>query len=141
MNKVDHIGIAVRSLEETLPFYTDILGLPCTMIENIEHQSVRVAFLDANNVKIELVEPTAPTSAIANFIEKRGEGGIHHIAFNVDCIHSRIKELKAKGISMLDDVPKLGAANKLIAFMQPKSSHGVLYELCEHQMFEENSRD
>ncbi len=97
MKKVDHIGIAVKSLDATLPFYTDILGFTCTAIEEVASEYVRVAFIDANNVKIELLESLNPQSAIAKFIEKRGEG-IHHIAFGVESIESRIEELKQKGI-------------------------------------------
>ncbi|MBS4176413.1 methylmalonyl-CoA epimerase [Lederbergia citrea] len=138
MNKVDHIGIAVKSLEETLPFYTNVLGLTCLAIEIVPTENVRVAFLDANNVKIELLEATSPNSPIAKYVDKRGEG-IHHIAFNVTSIESRIHELKEKGIRMLNEVPKQGAGDAMVAFMHPKSGHGVLYELCEKPLEEENS--
>ncbi|MBS4202974.1 methylmalonyl-CoA epimerase [Lederbergia citrea] len=138
MNKVDHIGIAVKSLEETLPFYTNVLGLTCLAIEIVPTENVRVAFLDANNVKIELMEATSPNSPIAKYVDKRGEG-IHHIAFNVTSIESRIHELKEKGIRMLNEVPKQGAGDAMVAFMHPKSGHGVLYELCEKPLEEENS--
>lgn len=130
MKKVDHIGIAVRSLEETLPFYTNNLGLACIAIEEVLSERVKVAFLDATNIRIELLEPTDSNSAIAKFIEKRGEG-IHHIAFQVDSIEKRISEFKINGIRMLNEVPKEGAAGAMIAFIHPKSAHGVLYEICE----------
>ena len=136
MKKVDHIGIAVKSLDATLPFYTDILGFTCTAIEEVASEYVRVAFLDANNVKIELLESLNPQSAIAKFIEKRGEG-IHHIAFGVESIESRIEELKQKGIRMINDSPKQGAGGAMVAFMHPKSGQGVLYELCEKKPLEE----
>lgn len=128
--KVDHIGIAVKSLEETLPFYTETLGLECLGIEEVTSERVRVAFVDARNVKIELLEALQPESAIAKFIEKRGEG-IHHVAFGVTSIQERIDELKDKGVQMLNDLPKPGAGGAHVAFMHPRSAHGVLYELCE----------
>jgi len=140
MKNVDHIGIAVRSLEETLPFYTNDLGLTCLAIENVPSEHVKVAFLDATNVRIELLEPTNPNSSIAKFIERRGEG-IHHIAFKVESIEKRITDFKNKGIQMLNEVPKEGAAGAMIAFIHPKSSHGVLYEICEKKPLKENDSD
>ncbi|MBW8348048.1 methylmalonyl-CoA epimerase [Bacillus sp. IITD106] len=140
MKKVDHIGIAVRSLEESLPFYTMNLGLTCIAIEEVSSERVKVAFLDATNVRIELLEPTDSTSAIAKFIEKRGEG-IHHIAFQVDSIEKRILELKNNGIQMLNEIPKEGAGGAMIAFIHPKSAHGVLYEICEKKPLKENDSD
>lgn len=130
MKNVNHIGVAVRSLEETLPFYTEILGFPCTAIEEVASEKIKVAFIDAHNVKIELLEPLHNESAVAKFIEKRGEG-IHHIALGVQSIEDRIAELKEKGIRMIQDTPKTGAGGAQVAFMHPKSGHGVLYELCE----------
>lgn len=130
VNSVDHIGIAVKSLDEVLPYYTEALGLTCLGIEEVESERVRVAFLDANNVKIELLESLEDDSAISKFIEKRGEG-IHHVAFSVTSIQERIDELKDKGVQMIQDVPKDGAGGSLVAFMHPRSAHGVLYELCE----------
>lgn len=130
IKKVDHIGIAVRSLENTLPFYTDVLNLPLLGIEEVETQRVRVAFLQAGGTKLELLEPTSEESPIAKFIEKRGEG-IHHVALGVDSIEDRIIEMKEKGIRMIDDQPRLGAGGANIAFMHPKSASGVLVELCE----------
>lgn len=136
MEKVDHIGIAVKSIDEALEFYTKTLGFHCTAIEEVESQQVRVAFIDANNVKLELLEPLNEEGPISTFIEKRGEG-IHHIALGVTSIGDRISELKEKGIRMVDDVPRKGAGQSLIAFMHPKSGRGVLYELCEKVHMEE----
>lgn len=130
IKKVDHIGIAVKSLEVTLPFYVDVLNLPLLGIEEVEREKLRVAFLQAGETKIELLEPTSAESTIAKFIEKRGEG-IHHVALGVESIEERIKELKEKGIRMVQDEPKLGAGGAHVAFMHPKSALGVLYELCE----------
>jgi methylmalonyl-CoA/ethylmalonyl-CoA epimerase len=136
VKKVDHIGIAVRSIEGALPFYSDRLGLNCVAVEEVESQKVKVAFLDAGNVKIELLEPLQEDGPIAKFLEKRGEG-IHHIAFGVRSIRERIRELKENGIQMIDEAPRRGAAGALVAFMHPKSTHGVLYELCEKEGQEE----
>ncbi|MEH7480035.1 methylmalonyl-CoA epimerase [Neobacillus drentensis] len=130
IKKVDHIGIAVRSLEHSLPFYTDVLNLPLLGIEEVETQQVRVAFLEAGGTKLELLEPTSEESTIAKFIEKRGEG-IHHVALGVVSIKERISEMKEKGIRMIDDQPRPGAGGANIAFMHPKSTSGVLFELCE----------
>jgi methylmalonyl-CoA/ethylmalonyl-CoA epimerase len=130
IKKVDHIGIAVKSLENTLPFYTDVLELTLLGIEEVESQKVKVAFLQAGGTKLELLEPTSEESPIAKFIEKRGEG-IHHVALGVESIEERIIEMKEKGIQMIDQQPRLGAGGAHIAFMHPKSSAGVLYELCE----------
>jgi methylmalonyl-CoA/ethylmalonyl-CoA epimerase len=130
IEKVDHIGIAVQSLEKTLPFYTEVLNLPLLGIEEVESQKVRVAFLKAGETKLELLEPTSEDSTIAKFIEKRGEG-IHHVALGVDCIEQRIQEMNEKGITMIDKTPRIGAGGAHIAFMHPKSASGVLVELCE----------
>ena len=132
VKKIDHIGIAVRSLEKALPFYTEILKLPFLGMEEVESEKVKVAFLQAGNAKIELLEPTSTESPIAQFIEKRGEG-IHHIALGVDSIEARMKEIKEQGIRMIQDEPKVGAGGALVAFMHPKSTGGVLYELCERK--------
>ncbi|RHW41145.1 methylmalonyl-CoA epimerase [Neobacillus notoginsengisoli] len=130
IKKVDHIGIAVQSLGKALPFYTDILKLPLVGIEEVESEKVIVAFLDAGGTKLELLEPASPESAIAKFIEKRGEG-IHHVAFGVTSIQDRINEMKESGIRMLQDEPKPGAGGAQVAFMHPKSTGGVLFEFCE----------
>jgi methylmalonyl-CoA/ethylmalonyl-CoA epimerase len=130
LNRVDHIGIAVKSIEDTIPYYTETLGLNLLHIEEVGTESVRVAFIDAGNVKLELLEPMSTESAIHSFIEKKGEG-IHHIAFGVEGIESRMKELREKGIRILNEQPKPGAGGAKVAFLHPKSSFGVLYELCD----------
>ena len=136
IKKVDHIGIAVKSLENTLPFYTEVLRLPLLGIEEVESQKVKVAFLKAGETKLELLEPTSSESAIAKYIEKRGEG-IHHVALGVESIEERIIEMKEKGIQMIDELPRLGAGGAHIAFMHPKSASGVLFELCEKKGMKE----
>ena len=130
IKKVDHIGIAVKSIEKALPFYTDVLNLPLIGTEEVDTQKVKVAFLQAGSTKLELLEPTSEESAIAKFIEKRGEG-IHHVALGVDSIEERIREMKEKGIRMIDEQPRAGAGGANIAFMHPKSTSGILFELCE----------
>ncbi|KMK93697.1 methylmalonyl-CoA epimerase [Rossellomorea marisflavi] len=130
MKKVDHIGVAVRSIEEALPFYEGVLGIPLLKLEEVANQGVKVAFLDAGNLKIELLEPISDQSPVSAFIEKRGEG-LHHIAFSVETIEERIGEIMEKGVRMIDEKPKTGAGGASVAFLHPKSSMGVLYELCE----------
>jgi len=136
MKKIDHIGIAVRSIESALPFYTDILKLEHLKTEIVESEKVKVAFIKIGDCKIELLEPISEESAIAKFIEKKGEG-IHHVAFEVDDITGKIEELKGKEIRMIQDEPKIGAGGALVAFMHPKSTGGVLYEMCEKQKGEQ----
>jgi methylmalonyl-CoA/ethylmalonyl-CoA epimerase len=130
MKKVDHIGIAVKNLSVALPYYIDTLGLKLLGIEEVSSQQVKVAFLDAGNCKIELLEPIGEEGAIARFLEKRGEG-IHHIAFGITDIRTRMEELKEKGVQLLQEEPKPGAGGAEVAFLHPKSSFGVLYELCD----------
>lgn len=130
IKKVDHIGIAVKSLDQTLPFYTEELKMPLLGIEIVESEKVKVAFLDAGGTHIELLEPTSPESAIAKYIEKRGEG-IHHIALGVNSIQDRLNELREKGIRLIQEEAKVGAGGSKVAFLHPKSASGVLYELCE----------
>ncbi|MET1013687.1 MAG: methylmalonyl-CoA epimerase [Paenisporosarcina sp.] len=130
MKKVDHIGIAVKNLDETIPYYTETLGLSVLKIEEVSSESVRVAFIDAGNVKLELLEPMSEESAIHAFIEKKGEG-IHHIAFGVEGIDERMIELREKGVRVLNEQAKIGAGGAQVAFLHPKSSFGVLYELCD----------
>ncbi len=130
MKKVDHIGIAVKNLEIALPYYIDTLGLKLLGIEEVSSQKVKVAFIDAGNCKIELLEPIGEEGAIAKFLENRGEG-IHHIAFGVTDIRTRMEELKDKGVRLLQEEPKPGAGGAEVAFLHPKSSFGVLYELCD----------
>lgn len=130
MEKVDHIGIAVRNIEDSLPYYTETLGLKLIHIEEVTSEKVRVAFIDSGNVKLELLQPTDESSAIHSFIEKKGEG-IHHVAFGVTNIQQRLDELKEKGVRLIQETPKVGAGGAQVAFIHPKSSGGVLYELCD----------
>jgi methylmalonyl-CoA/ethylmalonyl-CoA epimerase len=130
VKKIDHIGIAVHSIEKALPFYTDVLNLTLLGIEEVDSEKVKVAFLKIGESKFELLEPTSSESAIAMFLEKRGEG-IHHVALAVDSIEARIKEIKEKGIRMINETPKQGAGGAMVAFMHPKSTGGVLVEYCE----------
>ena len=132
IKKVDHIGIAVKSLEASLPYYTETLELELLGIEIVESQKVKVAFIKAGETKLELLEPIGNDGAIAKFIEKRGEG-IHHIALGVESIEQRIQDIKTKGIKMIDEKPRPGAGGALVAFMHPKSTGSVLFELCEHK--------
>lgn len=131
-NKIDHIGIAVESIKKALPFYTDILKLELLAMEEVESEKVRVAFLRVGEVNLELLEPTSTESPIAKFIEKRGEG-IHHIAFGVHSINQRINEIREKGIHMIQNEAKQGSHGAMVAFMHPKSTYGVLIELCERK--------
>lgn len=130
IKKLDHIGIAVKSIEETLPFYENVLQMELLRIEEVVSEKVKVAFLQVGESKIELLEPTSSESPISKYIEKRGEG-IHHIALGVESIEARISEIKEKGIRMINDEPKTGAGGALVAFMHPKSTGSVLYEFCE----------
>lgn len=132
MKRVDHIGIAVMNIDRSLSYYTDTLGLKLLMIEEVENQQVRVAFIDAGNIILELLEPLDGEGVIAKFIEKRGEG-VHHIAFGVTDIRARMQALQEQGIQLLQEEPKLGAGGAEVAFLHPKSSYGVLYELCERK--------
>jgi len=130
VKKVDHIGVAVKNLEETLKFYEGVLGLKCGGTEVIEEQKVKVAFLPIGDTEIELLESTDEEGPISRYIEKKGEG-IQHIAYRVDDIEKAIEEMKAKGIRMIDEKPRYGAGGAKIAFLHPKSTYGVLIELCE----------
>lgn len=130
LTKINHIGIAVASLEETLPFYRDSLSMPFAGIEEVMEQKVRVAMLQVGESKIELLEPTSPDSPVTKFLEKNGPG-IHHVAYEVDDIESAIAGLTEKGVRMIDAVPRNGAHGTRIAFIHPKSSNGVLTELCQ----------
>jgi len=130
VKKIDHIGIAVHSIEDALLFYKDILQLTYLGTEEVNSQQVRVAFLSAGETKIELLEPMTSNSPIAKFLQKKGEG-IHHVAFGVHDLSARLVELKTKGIPLIDEVPRDGAANSQIAFIHPKAANKVLVELCE----------
>ena len=127
---IEHIGIAVTSLEEAIPFYEKVLGLNCYSIEEVKDQKVKTAFFKVGQTKIELLEPTDPESAVAKFISKRGEG-IHHIAFAVSNINRKLKEAEEKGVRLIDNVSRKGAEGMDIGFLHPKSTFGVLTELCE----------
>ncbi|MGF9904938.1 methylmalonyl-CoA epimerase [Brevibacillus porteri] len=129
--KIAHIGIAVKSLEKTLPFYTEQLGLELVGTEIVESEQVQVAFLKIGESHIELLEPLSDESPIAKFMEKRGEG-IHHIAFDVDDVAGRLVTLKEQGVPLIHEVPKTGAHDALIGFLHPKAANGVLYELCQY---------
>jgi len=129
---LNHIGIAVRSIEEQKSFYENQLGARFEHIEEVPSQKVRVAFFKVGEIRLEILEPTDATSPIQSFIEKRGEG-LHHLAFTVDDIKSRIAELKQAGLRMIDETPRPGAHHMQIAFIHPKSTFGVLTELCEPQ--------
>ncbi len=130
MQKVDHVGIAVKSIDVSLDYYIHTLGLTLLAVEEVASQNVRVAFIDAGNIKLELLEPLGEDGPISKFIEKRGEG-VHHIAFGVTDIRSRMAELREKGVQLLQEEPKQGAGGAEVAFLHPKSSFGVLYELCD----------
>lgn len=129
MNKIEHLGIAVKSLEVANATYTKLFGPPYKT-ERVESEGVNTSFFKAGPNKIELLEATKPESAIAKFLEKKGEG-LHHVAFDVDDIHAEMDRLKKEGFTLLNIEPKKGADNKLICFVHPKDSHGVLIELCQ----------
>jgi methylmalonyl-CoA/ethylmalonyl-CoA epimerase len=130
ITKIDHLGIAVTSIEEALPYYQDVLGLVCEGREEVESQKVRTAFFAAGEVHLELLEPTSPDSPIAKFLEKNGPG-IHHISFATDDITGQLAQAKDKGTRLIHEVPFTGAADKLVAFLHPKSTFGVLTEFCQ----------
>ncbi|WP_326908160.1 methylmalonyl-CoA epimerase [Sedimentibacter sp. MB31-C6] len=130
VKKVDHIGIAVKNLDETLKFYEEILGLKAAGKEVVDEQKVTVAFLPIGDTEVELLESTTEDGAIAKFIAKNGEG-VQHIAYKVDNIEEAIAEMKKKGIRMIDEKPRYGAGGAKIAFCHPKSTYGVLLELCQ----------
>jgi methylmalonyl-CoA/ethylmalonyl-CoA epimerase len=127
---IEHIGIAVKSLEEAIPFYEKMLGTKCYAIEEVKDQKVRTAFLKIGQTKIELLESSDPEGPIGKHIEKRGEG-IHHIAYAVEDIETHLKEAEADGIRLIDQKPRRGAEGLDIAFLHPKSTFGVLTEFCE----------
>ena len=130
MKKIEHIGIAVKSIENANKIYTSLLGYSPYKTEEVKSEGVKTSFFKTGDSKIELLEATKPESPIAKFIEKKGEG-IHHIAFAVDDIESEIDRLKKEGFIVLNETPKKGADNKLVAFLHPKSTQGVLIEICQ----------
>jgi methylmalonyl-CoA/ethylmalonyl-CoA epimerase len=127
---IEHIGIAVRSLDEAIPFYENVFGLKCYAVEEVKEQKVKTAFFMVGQTKIELLESTDPEGPIGKFIEKKGEG-IHHMAFAVKDLETRLKEAEAKGVRLVDQNARKGAEGLDIAFLHPKSTFGVLTELCE----------
>lgn len=130
ITRIDHLGIAVKSLDETIPYYEKALGLKCEHREEVPSQKVRTAFFHAGEVHIELLEPTSPESPIAKFLEKNPAGGIHHIAFATSDITGQLKQASDAGVKLIHEVPIEGAAGKMVAFLHPKSTYGVLTEFC-----------
>jgi len=132
ISHIEHIGIAVKSLEESIPYYEEVLGIKCYAIEEVKDQRVKTAFFMVGQTKIELLESTDPEGPIGKFIEKRGEG-IHHLAFAVKELENALQELESKEIRLIDKAPRKGAEGLDIAFLHPKSTYGVLTELCENK--------
>ena len=132
VSHIEHLGIAVKSLDEAIPYWENVLGLKCYAIEEVADQKVKTAFFKVGQTKIELLEPTSEDSTIAKFIEKRGEG-IHHMAFAIeDGVANALAEVEAKGVRLIDKAPRKGAEGLNIAFLHPKSTCSVLTELCEN---------
>lgn len=130
--KIDHLGVAVKSIDAGKNFWTDVLGLRFEGAETVAEQKVTTAFLPVGESEVELLESTAPDGPIAKYLEKKGEG-IQHIAFRVENIEAALAELKAKGIQLIDEKPRRGAGGAKIAFIHPKAASGVLVELCERE--------
>lgn len=128
--KISHIGIAVSSIEEAAPFYRDVLGMEYEGAETVAEQKVKVAFFAVGESRIELLEATSPDSPVAKFLEKNGPG-VHHIAYEVADLEQRLAQLKSAGVRLIDESPRLGAHHTRIAFLHPKTSGGVLTELCQ----------
>ena len=132
ISHIEHLGIAVQSIEESLPYFENVLGLKCYNVEEVKDQKVKTAFLKCGEVKLELLEPTCPESTIQTWLDK-GNHGIHHIAFCIeDGVENALAECNEKGIRLIDAAPRKGAENLNIAFLHPKSTEGILTELCEH---------
>ncbi len=132
VSHIEHLGIAVKSLDEAIPYWEGVLGLKCYAIEEVPDQKVRTAFFKLGQTKIELLEPTSEDSTIAGFIEKRGVG-IHHMALACENIEEQLADAEAKGIRLIDKTPRKGAEGMTIAFLHPKSTQGILTELCENK--------
>ena len=130
LTHIEHIGIAVKNLDESIKFYEDVLGLKCYAVEEVADQKVKTAFFQIGQTKIELLESTDTDGPIGKFIEKKGEG-IHHIAFAAKALYKSLEELKTKGIKLIDEKPRQGAEGLNIAFLHPHATFGVLTELCE----------
>ena len=132
ISHIEHLGIAVQSIEESLPFFENVLGLKCYNIEVVEDQKVKTAFLKCGEVKLELLEPTSPESTIQKWLDK-GNHGVHHVAFCIeDGVANALAECDEKGIRLIDKAPRKGAEQLNIAFLHPRSTVGILTELCEH---------
>ena len=129
IKKIDHIGVAVNNIDEQLPYYGDVLGLEIEKIETVESEGVKVCFIKVGDIHIELLEPISENSPIKKFLEKKGQG-VHHIAYLSDNIEEDIGRFKKEGVSLLSEVPKIGANNKQIIFAHPKSTFSVLTEVC-----------
>lgn len=136
MNKIEHIGIAVKSLENSNKLFSKLFGVPSYKTETVESESAKTSFFKVGTNKIELLEATNDDSPIAKFINKKGEG-IHHIAFDVDDIEAEVKRLTKEGFVVLNETPKKGADNKLVVFLHPKTTSGVLIELCQEIVLKE----
>jgi methylmalonyl-CoA/ethylmalonyl-CoA epimerase len=132
LNYIEHIGIAVKSLADSIKYYEEVLGLKCYSIEEVPDQKVKTAFFRVGETKIELLESTSPEGPIGKFIEKKGEG-IHHVAFAVEGLERQLEEAATKGVQLIDTTPRKGAEGLQIAFMHPRSTFGVLTELCENK--------
>ena len=130
MDKIEHIGIAVKDLSVSIPLFAKLLNTECYKTETVETEKVRTAFFQKGETKVELLESLAPDGVIARFIEKKGEG-MHHIAFSVKNIEIEMERMKQEGFTLLNETPKKGADNKLVCFLHPKNTNGVLIELCQ----------
>ena len=132
ISHIEHLGIAVQSIEEALPYFENVLGLKCYAVEEVEDQKVKTAFLKCGEVKLELLEPTSPESTIQKWLDK-GNKGVHHVAFCIeDGVANALAECDGKGIRLIDKAPRKGAENLNITFLHPKDTCGILTELCEH---------
>ncbi|HYE56522.1 MAG TPA: methylmalonyl-CoA epimerase [Chitinophagaceae bacterium] len=129
MYKIEHIGLAVKSLEASIPLFEKLLNTPCYKTELVSSENVNTAFFQTGDSKVELLESTSPEGVIARYIEKEGEG-IHHIAFEVADIHAEMERLRSEGFILLNEQPKDGADNKLVCFLHPRTTNGILVELC-----------
>ena len=127
---IEHIGIAVKSLEESIAYYEGVLGLKCYAVEEVKEQRVKTAFFMVGQTKIELLESTDPEGPVGRFLEKKGEG-VHHIAYATTGLEQALVQMQEKGVTLIDKEPRKGAEGLSIAFLHPKSTHGVLTELCE----------
>ena len=132
VSHIEHIGIAVKSLDEAIPYWENVLGLKCYNIEEVADQKVKTAFFKVGQTKIELLESTSEDGTIAKFIEKKG-AGVHHVAFAVEGVEDALADAESKGVQLIDKAPRKGAEGMTIAFLHPKSTQGILTELCENK--------